>query len=121
MVLMIDAAKVSKICDGCALFLLKFVFFLAHFTTTLDMFFTFGHLQTSLHAAHLIRTFFPSLMYTPFRVGGDERRWPERVCQEEIVESERGAAMEVASNSSILAKYLSQPAAMYASRVPAGM
>ena len=64
------------------LFLLKFVFFLAHFTTTLDTFFTFGHLQTSLHAAHLIRTFFPSLMYTPLRVGGDERRWPERVCQE---------------------------------------
>ena len=35
------------------------------------------------------------MIYTPFRVGGDERRWPERVCLEEIVESERGAVMEV--------------------------
>ena len=34
-------------------------------------------------------------MYNPGRLGGDERRCPERVCQEEIVESERGAAMEV--------------------------
>ena len=44
------------------------------YLTFLDTFFTFGHLQTSLHAAHLIRTFFPPLIYTPFRVGGYERR-----------------------------------------------
>ena len=39
-------------------------------------------------SAYFTTTFFPPLIYTPFRVGGDERRWPERVCQEEIVASE---------------------------------